>query len=82
MNLCILLYVSETINSALRPIQKKELKIDFVYEILCKEAYRQYKEKVLGMHIVFEYNFLILELIPNFVYECDLEVFNYLYREK
>ncbi|TBU09552.1 hypothetical protein CWI38_2139p0010 [Hamiltosporidium tvaerminnensis] len=82
MNLCILLYVSETINSALRPIQKKELKIDFVYEILCKEAYRQYKEKVLGMHIVFEYNFLILEVIPNFVNECDLEVFNYLYREK
>ncbi|TBU19930.1 hypothetical protein CWI38_0170p0040 [Hamiltosporidium tvaerminnensis] len=82
MNLCILLYVSETIKSALRPIQKKELKIDFVYEILCKEAYRQYKEKVLGMHIVFEYNFLILEVIPNFVDECDLEVFNYLYREK
>ncbi|KAK1348761.1 hypothetical protein CWI37_1124p0010 [Hamiltosporidium tvaerminnensis] len=82
MNLCFLLYVSETINSALRPIQKKELKIDFVYEILCKEAYRQYKEKVLGMHIVFEYNFLILEVIPNFVNECDLEVFNYLYREK
>ncbi|TBU21005.1 hypothetical protein CWI38_0004p0120 [Hamiltosporidium tvaerminnensis] len=82
MNLYILLILWRTIFSTIKPIEKTNYNVDKVYEILCKEVYRQYRKRVLEMDYVFEYDFLILEMIPMFVDECDLEVFSYLYQKQ
>ncbi|TBU08909.1 hypothetical protein CWI39_0128p0020 [Hamiltosporidium magnivora] len=82
MNVFFLLYFYKAITAATKSTKHTKYTIDNIYDIMCKEMYRQYKSKVLEMNDVLEYNFLVFETLPEFFDVCDSEIFNYLYQKR
>ncbi|TBU05784.1 hypothetical protein CWI36_0579p0020 [Hamiltosporidium magnivora] len=82
MNLKVFICFCKTIFSAVKSFNEPKYNVDFVYDMLCKELFRQYKAKTLRMNEALEYDYFFLEIKKKFINECVFEISNYLYVKK